>query len=170
MSDRRSADTVASCRVVPLERLLVLRAGWRAVARVVVWTNGCFDPVHRGHLHSLQAARKLGDVLVVGVNGDASVRRLKGQGRPLMPAGDRAELLAALRVVDYVTVFEEDTPTAVLAAVQPDIHTKGADYAGPGGKAVPEREVVEAYGGRMEFLPLLPGRSSAFLVAALREA
>jgi D-beta-D-heptose 7-phosphate kinase/D-beta-D-heptose 1-phosphate adenosyltransferase len=108
-------------------------------------------------------------VLVVGINSDASVRRLKGPDRPLIAERERAELLAALRVVDYVTVFEEDTPEAVLAALQPDVHTKGADYAGPDGKPVPERALVEAYGGRVEFLPLLPERSTTRLVAALRD-
>lgn len=155
--------------VVTLESLLELRAGWRAEGRTVVWTNGCFDIFHRGHLHSLEAARALGDVLVVGINDDASARRQKGDGRPLMPERDRAELLAALRVVDYVTVFEEDTPTAVLRAVQPDVHTKGADYAPPAGKPIPEREIVEGYGGRVEFLPLIPGRSTTALVSAIRD-
>jgi phosphoheptose isomerase len=153
--------------VVELELLLELRERWRASGRTVVWTNGCFDLVHRGHLASLEAARALGDVLVVGINSDASVRRLKGEGRPLITAGERAELLAALRVVDYVVVFDEDTPAAVLSALEPEIHAKGADYAGPRGKAVPEREVVEAYGGRVEFLPLLPDRSSSGLISAL---
>lgn len=153
--------------VLALEPLLALREGWGAGRRVVVWTNGCFDLLHRGHLHSLEAARALGDILVVGVNGDASVHRLKGEGRPLMPAGERAELLAGLRVVDYVTVFEDDTPAAVLEALRPDIHTKGADYAPPDGKPVPERAIVEAYGGRVEFLPLIPGLSSTTLVSAM---
>jgi rfaE bifunctional protein nucleotidyltransferase chain/domain len=167
-ADARSGSLPAGS-VVTLDRLLALRAGWRAAGRVVVWTNGVFDLVHRGHLHSLEAARALGDVLVVGINSDASVRRLKGPDRPLIAERERAELLAALRVVDYVTVFEEDTPEAVLAALQPDVHTKGADYAGPDGKPVPERALVEAYGGRVEFLPLLPERSTTRLVAALRD-
>jgi phosphoheptose isomerase len=150
--------------VVTLEALISLRQGWRATGRRVVWTNGCFDILHRGHLHSLEAARALGDILVVGVNDDASVRRLKGEGRPLLPGLERAELLAALRPVDYVTVFEQDTPAEVLAALQPDVHTKGADYAPPDGKPIPEQEIVEGYGGRVEFLPLFPGRSTSALL------
>ena len=96
------------------------------------WTNGVFDIIHAGHLASLQAARALGDLLVVGVNADESVRRLKGEGRPLMPAVDRAALLAALRPVDYAVVFEEDTPEVVLELLRPDVHCKGADYGGRG--------------------------------------
>ncbi len=168
LSDRFAARLVAPGSVVGLEQLMAMRAGWRASGRVVVWTNGCFDLVHRGHLHSLEAAKALGDVLVVGVNGDASVRRLKGEGRPLMPAQNRAELLAALRVVDYVTVFDQDTPEQTLGRLQPEIHTKGADYEGPNGKPVPEREIVEAYGGRVEFLPLVPDRSTSGLIGILR--
>ena len=154
--------------IVSLQTLLTLRQEWATAGCRLVWTNGCFDLIHAGHLASLEAARALGDVLVVGVNEDAAVRRLKGEGRPLMPAADRAALLAALRPVDYVVVFEGDTPEAILAELRPDIHCKGADYAGVNGKPVPERAVVESYGGRVEFLPLIDGRSTTSLVRALR--
>jgi phosphoheptose isomerase len=141
--------------VVALEELLVLRAGWRAAGRSVVWTNGCFD---------VQAVRALGDVVIVGVNDDASVRRLKGPGRPVVPVSDRAAVLAALRYVDYVVIFEQDTPEQVLSRLQPDITAKGADYAGPDGKPIPERRLVEGYGGRVVFLPLVPNRSTTALL------
>jgi phosphoheptose isomerase len=154
--------------VVSMVELRTLRAGWTAAGRVVVWTNGCFDIVHAGHLASLTAARSLGDLLVVGVNSDAAVRRLKGPGRPFVTAADRAELLAALRPVDYVVVFDDDTPEAALADLRPDVHTKGMDYGGADGKPVPEQAVVEAYGGRVEFLPLVPERSTTSLVARLQ--
>jgi len=154
--------------VVTLEELVAMRSGWREEGRIVVWTNGCFDLLHAGHLDSLRAARELGEILVVGVNGDAAVARLKGEGRPLVPAQERAQLLAALRPVDYVTVFEEDTPEAVLAQVRPDVHTKGADYGGPNGKPIPERELVESYGGRVALLALLPERSTSSLVESIR--
>ncbi len=153
--------------VVSMDELRALRAGWAGAGRVVVWTNGCFDIVHAGHLASLTAAGALGDVLVVGINSDAAVGRLKGPGRPLVGAPERAELLAALRPVDYVVVFDDDTPEAVLADLRPDIHTKGRDYGGAGGKPVPEQAVVEAYGGRVEFLPLVPDRSTTNLAARL---
>jgi rfaE bifunctional protein nucleotidyltransferase chain/domain len=155
--------------VAELEALVAARDLWRAARRTVVWTNGCFDVLHAGHLASLQAARALGDVLVVGVNDDAAVRRLKGEGRPVVPAAERAALVAALRPVDHVVVFGEDTPEAVLSHLRPDVHCKGADYAPPHGKPIPERALVEGYGGRVEFLPLTPGRSTTGLVAALRE-
>src|SRR5439155_17026065 len=110
--------------------------------------------LHGGHMSSLEAARRLGDVLVVGVNGDAAVTRLKGSGRPIFPLEERAALLAALRPVDYVVPFDEETPEEALSRLRPDVHCKGEDYAPPHGKPVPERQVVESYGGRLEFLPL----------------
>jgi rfaE bifunctional protein nucleotidyltransferase chain/domain len=150
--------------------LLAERARWRAEGRVVVWTNGCFDLLHAGHVRSLRAARALGDILVVGLNGDASVRRLKGPGRPLVPAAERAEVLAALACVDRVVVFDEDTPEAALAWLRPDVHCKGVDYAPPHGKPIPEATLVEGYGGRIVFLPLSPGLSTTELLRRIRAA
>ncbi|HET9103115.1 MAG TPA: SIS domain-containing protein [Solirubrobacteraceae bacterium] len=164
-----AGDDLSPCprgSVVSLDALLALRPGWRAAGRTVVWTNGCFDVLHAGHLASLAAVRRLGDTVIVGVNDDASVRRLKGPGRPVVPVQDRAAVLAALRWVDYVVVFSQDTPEAVLAQLQPDIAAKGSDYEGPEGKPIPERALIEAYGGRVEFLPLLEGRSTTALLDA----
>lgn len=156
-------------KVLPLNDLLRLRQQARAEGWAVVWTNGCFDLLHVGHLRNLQAARRLGEVLVVGVNSDESVRRLnKGPERPIVPAAERAELLAGLECVSYVLVFDEDTPGPVLARLQPDIHCKGADYAPPHGKPIPEAPVVASYGGRIEFLPLVPGVSTTDLVERVR--
>jgi D-glycero-beta-D-manno-heptose 1-phosphate adenylyltransferase len=149
--------------------LLALREDWRAQGLVVVWTSGCFDLLHVGHLRSLQAAGRLGDVLVVGVNSDASVRRLKEPGRPILPEAERVELLAGLECVDHVIVFDESTPAESLARLKPDVHCKGADYAPPHGKPIPEAAVVEAYGGRLEFLPLIPGTSTSEIVRRIRE-
>jgi rfaE bifunctional protein nucleotidyltransferase chain/domain len=147
--------------------LLDWRAAARREGRVVVWTNGCFDLLHVGHVRNLQGARALGDALVVGVNDDASVRRLKGLGRPIVPAVERAEVLAALECVDAVVLFGEDTPVAALDRLRPDIHCKGADYAPLHGKPIPEAVVVEAYGGRIAFLPLVEGRSTSELAKAI---
>ena len=129
----------------------------------MVWTNGCFDVLHAGHARSLAGARSLGDILIVGINSDASVRELKGPGRPIMSESDRAELLAALEAVDYVTVFAEPTPIRALSLLHPDIHVKGAEY-GDGSRPIPERETVEAYGGEVHFLPLYPGRSTTDII------
>jgi rfaE bifunctional protein nucleotidyltransferase chain/domain len=118
----------------------------RRVGRTVALANGCFDVLHVGHVRYLAGASAEADVLVVGVNGDDSVRRLKGPGRPLMPEGDRAVMVAALRSVDHVVVFPEDDVGALLLALRPDVHCKGTDYAPD---TVPEREVVRSYGGRV---------------------
>src|SRR5436190_3969392 len=123
-----------------------LSARLRAEGQRIVLANGCFDLLHVGHVRYLQAARALGDVLFVGINGDAAVARLKGAGRPLMPAGERAEVLAALRAVDHVVVFEEETADALVAAIRPAIHAKGTDYTA---ETVPERETVRRHGGRV---------------------
>lgn len=140
----------------------------RAAGRVVVWTNGCFDLVHAGHARSLFDARALGDVLVVGVNSDASVRRLKGAGRPIVPEGERAELLTAFGCVDFVVVFGEDTPEECLRRLRPAVHCKGADYAPPHGKPVPEAALVESCGGRVAFLPPVAGLSTTELVRRIK--
>jgi rfaE bifunctional protein nucleotidyltransferase chain/domain len=155
-------------KIIDWPQLIELRRHWRREGRTVVWTNGCFDLFHVGHVRSLQAGRRFGDVLVVGLNSDASVRQLKGAGRPILPAAERAELLAALECVDHVLVFEEATPEAALQRFQPDVHCKGADYAPPHGKPVPEAGVVKAYGGRLEFLPFVPGRSTSNLIERIR--
>ena len=133
----------------------------------VVFTNGCFDLLHRGHLFLLQEARKLGDVLVVGVNSDASARRVKGPGRPVMPEEDRVELLEALPCVDHVFVFDEDTPEDLIRRVKPDLHVKGGDHAGD---RLVEESVVEEFGGEVVVLPLLPGRSASATIKRIRAA
>jgi D-glycero-beta-D-manno-heptose 1-phosphate adenylyltransferase len=136
-------------------------------SRRVVFTNGCFDLLHVGHLRTLQWAREQGDVLVVGVNSDASVRRLKGSGRPLTPAAERAELLAGFACVDYVILFEEDTPEALLRRLRPAVHVKGGDYRPDD---LPEAELVRSFGGEVRVTPLTPGRSTSRLEEMLREA
>jgi len=154
----------AAEKVTAWPELLELREAWRRDARTVVWTNGVFDVFHIGHLESLRAARQFGDVLVVGVNGDASVRANKGPERPIFPCTERVQILAALEIVDAILVFDDPTPERVLATVRPDIHVKGADYAN---KPIPERALVEGYGGRVELVPLVPGRSSTDTLARL---
>lgn len=133
----------------------------------VVFTNGCFDLLHRGHLFLLREARKLGDVLVVGLNSDASARRVKGSNRPVMLEEDRVELLEALPCVDHVVVFDEDTPEALIRHIEPDLHVKGGDHAG---NRLAEESAVEEVGGEVIVLPLLPGRSASATIEHIRSS
>ena len=158
------ADWPPSPKVVGREQLRAIREQARREGKRVVWTNGCFDLFHIGHLRSLQMARRHGDLLIVGVNADATVRALKGPGRPIVPEAERAEILAGLECVDYVTVFAEPTPEAAVAELRPDVCCKGSDYAPPHGKPIPEAAVVEGYGGVVVFLPMIPGRSTSELI------
>jgi rfaE bifunctional protein nucleotidyltransferase chain/domain len=137
--------------------LVTLVAEHRRAGRRVVFTNGCFDILHRGHVECLRAARALGDLLVVAINSDDSVRRLKGPGRPVNPAADRAAVLAALRAVDHVVVFADDTPVRLVGMVRPEVYVKGGDYPL---SALPEAPVVHSYGGEVHILPYLAGRST----------
>ncbi len=131
----------------------------RLAGRVVVFTNGCFDILHVGHIRYLQKARAMGDLLVVGVNTDESVRKLKGPDRPINPERDRAEVLAALECVDYVSLFAEDTPIELIQAIKPDIDVKGGDYTP---EDMPETAVVRAYGGCVEIIPFSATESEGF--------
>ena len=149
--------------------MILSREQWRNEGQTVVWTNGCFDLLHVGHIRSFRDARALGDILIVGINSDASVRFNKGDTRPVVNEDDRAELIAALEMVDYVTIFDELTPVAALARLRPDIHCKGAEYA-DGARPVPERETVLGYGGQIRFLPFHPGRSTSELMDRIRNA
>lgn len=141
-------------------------AALKAAGRRVAFANGHFDLLHVGHLRYLQAARDEGDVLVVALNGDASVERLKGPGRPVVPAAERAELLAALNPVDFVVIFDEDSPAGLLARLQPDVHCKGTDYGTP--ERVPEYEVVRAYGGRTALVGDPKDHATSDLIAKVR--
>jgi D-beta-D-heptose 7-phosphate kinase/D-beta-D-heptose 1-phosphate adenosyltransferase len=138
------------------QQLIALRAEWSRAGKKVVFTNGCYDVLHPGHIRLLEAARTLGDVLILALNTDASVQRLKGPTRPLISEDQRAELAAALAAVDAVTFFDEDTPRELIAAVLPDILIKGADWS----HFIAGREEVEAAGGRVFALPLEPGYST----------
>lgn len=153
-------------KMVDWDELLRLRQRWRAEGKTVVWTNGCYDLLHLGHVKGLQFAKSLGDVLVVGLNSDSSVRQLKGAPRPVFPQQYRAEMLSALECVDYVVIFDDLTPERLLAELQPDIHCKGEDYRT--GKPMPESEVVRAYGGKIAFIPLYESYSTTELLNRIR--
>jgi rfaE bifunctional protein nucleotidyltransferase chain/domain len=138
------------------EQLIAARAVWKQTGKVVVFTNGCYDILHPGHIRLLESARSLGDILILALNTDASVQRLKGPTRPLISESERAELGCALAAVDAVTFFDEDTPRELIAAVLPDILIKGADWA----HFIAGREEVESAGGKVLALPLEPGYST----------
>ncbi len=150
--------------VVSLEEAGRLAAGWRAQGRRLVLANGCFDLLHVGHVRYLQAARGLGDALVVGLNSDASVRRLKGPGRPVMPAAERAELVAAVSGVDAVVVFEEDSADALISRLRPDVHAKGTDYTE---QNVPERAFAAAVGAAVAIAGDPKSHSTRDLIATI---
>ncbi|MCP3982005.1 MAG: adenylyltransferase/cytidyltransferase family protein [bacterium] len=137
----------------------------RSAGKRIAFTNGCFDLLHVGHLRILEAAARQAEFLIVGLNGDASVRRLKGDSRPIVPFAERAELLAGLAAVDLVVGFDEDTPLALIETIAPDVLVKGADWAY---RDVVGREVVEHAGGRVFLAPLVPQRSTRRLVDRLR--
>ena len=144
-------DATGSPKIFEREHLLAVVEGLKREGKKVVFTNGCFDLLHVGHIRYLRAARELGDVLVVGLNTDDSVRRLKGDGRPLISELQRAELLAAMEAVDFVVLFSEDTPHRLIDALRPDVYVKGGDYSA---ETLPETPLVESYGGRVVTTPL----------------
>jgi rfaE bifunctional protein nucleotidyltransferase chain/domain len=148
-----------------LEEIIVRFGRQKRNGKSVVFTNGCFDLLHPGHIHSLEAARRLGDILIVGINSDESVRVLKGEDRPLIPELERAEILANLECVDGVLVFEELTPQKVIAALLPDILVKGSDW--PGSQIV-GREEVEAAGGKVVLIDNMPGYSTTEILKKIR--
>ncbi len=154
----------SGARILDRNRLIARVAIARKNGARVVFANGCFDILHVGHVRYLEAARALGDLLVVGVNADEQVRALKGEGRPLVPERERAEMVASLRAVDFVTIFPEPTVEALLRAIRPDVHAKGTDYTE---ETVPEREVVRAYGGRVAIVGDPKQHSTSEMLKAL---
>jgi len=147
------------------QELIAARARWRQEAKTVVFTNGCYDILHPGHIRLLEQAKSLGDFLILALNTDSSVRRLKGPGRPLVPEGERIAMAMALEAVDVVTIFDEDTPRELIAAVLPDILVKGADWA----HFIAGREEVEASGGKVQTIPLEAGQSTTGIVETILE-
>jgi rfaE bifunctional protein nucleotidyltransferase chain/domain len=151
--------------ILSLEELLRVRAGLRAEGRRLVFTNGCFDILHVGHVRYLADARALGDALLVAINSDASVRALKGANRPVMSEDERAEILAALSSVDFVTVFDDQSPRSLIAEVLPDVLVKGGDYRP---EEIHGREEVERAGGRVLSLPFVEGASTTGIIERIR--
>jgi D-beta-D-heptose 7-phosphate kinase/D-beta-D-heptose 1-phosphate adenosyltransferase len=152
--------------IFTLEEAILRFGRQKRNGRRVVFTNGCFDLLHPGHIRTLELARELGDVLIVGLNSDASVRQLKGEGRPVISERERAEILAALESVDAVIIFDAPTPREVIASLLPDVLVKGGDW--PGDQIV-GREEVEAAGGRVVSIPVVPGYSTTAILKKIRE-
>ncbi|HEY7514468.1 MAG TPA: adenylyltransferase/cytidyltransferase family protein [Vicinamibacteria bacterium] len=156
----------AAAKIGALEEVAARVEEARRAGKTVALANGCFDVLHVGHVRYLEGAKAEADVLVVGVNADDSVRRLKGAGRPVQPAEDRALLVAALRSVDHVVVFAEDDVNALLLALRPDVHCKGTDYTP---ETVPERDVVRSYGGRVAIVGDRKDHDTSALLGRLRK-
>jgi D-beta-D-heptose 7-phosphate kinase / D-beta-D-heptose 1-phosphate adenosyltransferase len=151
----------------PVDLLARCLSGHRRAGHRIVLTNGSFDVLHRGHIECLQQAASLGDVLVVGVQSDETVRRIKGPDRPVIPAEDRAAIVAAIGCVEYATIFDGDRIADLVEAVRPDLYVKGGDHDAD---TLAERLAVEIYGGRVTTVGYLPGRSTADLVERIRES
>ena len=152
--------------ILTLEQAIVRFAREKRNGRKIVFTNGCFDLLHPGHIRSLEQARALGDALIVGLNSDSSVRQLKGPGRPVLPEDERAEILAALECVDAVVIFNEPTPREIITKLLPDVLVKGGDWAGD---KIVGREEVEAAGGRVVSVPVVPGYSTSAILEKIRQ-
>ncbi len=138
-----------------------------ASGKKIAFTNGCFDIIHRGHVKYLADARSFGDCLIVGLNSDASVKRLKGETRPINAQDDRAAVLDALSAVDYVTIFDEDTAETLISLVRPDVYAKGGDYTLD---TLPEAKIVQSYGGRVEFIKFIDGKSTTNIIKKIKES
>ena len=147
--------------VVNIQELLRIITLLKSQNKTIVTTNGCFDLLHAGHVRYLKQAKTLGDILIVCLNSDMSVKKLKGESRPLNSQDDRAEVLSALEAVDYVIIFEEDTPSDILSQINPNIHVKGGDYTED---TLPEATVIKAGGGKIAFIPLVEGRSTTNII------
>jgi len=153
-------------KLLPLADLLDLLPQWRAAGQRIVFTNGCFDLMHPGHVEYLEAARAQGDRLVIGLNSDRSVRALKGEARPILPEAARARLLAALAAVDAVVIFDEDTPAALIEQVRPDLLAKGADYQI---HEVVGADLVQSYGGQVVLIEFVAGYSTSNIVQRIQK-
>lgn len=156
-------------RIVSQGKLKGLVRRFRNEGKEIVFTNGCFDILHVGHVRYLQAAKALGDILIVGVNSDSSARRLKGPGRPIVPEDERAEIMASLECVDYVIIFSESTAERLVTIIKPDLYVKGGDYGEEGGKDLPEATVVASYGGRICLVPSVPDHSTTDIIERIRK-
>jgi glycerol-3-phosphate cytidylyltransferase len=159
-------DPMLQPKIIPREEVAQFADDLRQSGKRIAFTNGCFDILHIGHVHYLQAARELGDLLIVGLNSDDSVRKLKGPTRPLTPDNERAEILSALSCVDAVVIFPESTPEALISEIKPKVHVKGGDYHVDD---LPEAKIVLSYGGDVVIIPYLEGKSTTNIIEKIRQ-
>jgi D-glycero-beta-D-manno-heptose 1-phosphate adenylyltransferase len=152
-------------KIIPYDKIDSIKNSLQG--KKIVFTNGCFDILHKGHVQYLLQARELGDVLWLGLNSDASVKKLKGASRPINSEEDRAYVLASLEAVSYITIFPEQTPIELLKLIQPQIHTKGGDYKA---ETLPETKTILSWGGEVKILPFLPGKSTTGILKKLEES
>jgi D-glycero-beta-D-manno-heptose 1-phosphate adenylyltransferase len=152
-------------KIIPYDKIDSIKNSLQG--KKIVFTNGCFDILHKGHVQYLLQARELGDVLWLGLNSDASVKKLKGASRPINSEEDRAYVLASLEAVSYITIFPEQTPIELLKLIQPQIHTKGGDYKA---ESLPETKTILSWGGEVKILPFLPGKSTTGILKKLEES
>lgn len=165
--DTISPLTPAEKHISDTSLLLNCIASYRTAGYRIVFTNGCFDILHSGHVFYLNRARSFGDILIIGVNSDASIRRLKGASRPINPLEDRIQVLAALSCVDHLIAFDEDTPSNLIHIIRPDVYVKGGDYTK---QTLPEAPLVEQLGGIVQILPLVENRSTTSIIERIRQA
>ncbi len=153
-------------KIISIDEILEIKDKLKKEGKKIVFTNGCFDILHRGHIEYLSKAKELGDVLIVGLNSDSSVRQIKGEGRPIIPQEDRAIILASLHFVDYVVIFEEPTPYELISKIVPDVLVKGSDWSP---ENVVGRDIVEANGGKVVLIELTPNRSTTNIIKTVLE-
>ena len=158
-----------SQKILNLDSLIRIRSEYKSLGKTVIWTNGCFDLLHVGHTRGFYVAKQKGDVLFVGINSDTSVRQLKGEGRPIMSDSHRAELIASLEIVDYVTIFNELSSEIIISKLQPDVYCKGYEYFSKWDNSYEqEANLVKSYGGKIEYLPLVPEISTSILISRIQ--
>ena len=155
-------------KIINLTELAELVSVLKKKGKKIVWTNGCFDILHAGHIQLLEQAKSFGDILIVGLNTDDSIKRLKGPERPITPENERVQVISALSPVDYIVLFEEDTPCNVISILMPDIHVKGGDYDSSDYEKMPEAKIIKEYGGEVKIIPLVEGHSTTNIIKKIK--
>ncbi|MFH1715258.1 MAG: D-glycero-beta-D-manno-heptose 1-phosphate adenylyltransferase [Elusimicrobiota bacterium] len=164
---RQTAKKIKMTKFIDIDKLVKILKQKRKQRKKIVFTNGCFDILHKGHVAYLEKAKRYGDILVIGLNSDSSIRRLKGPKRPIFPERERAEVLSALSCVDYVAMFNENTPLNLIKKIQPDVLIKGGDYTLD---TIVGRDFLESYGGKVVTIPLIKGKSTSDIINKIKNS